>query len=111
MAGVVWPRWLCCCRDTQIAMRLQGVTPERPLTHDLFAATLEELGERRPYAMLDRLGQMLTDGLARAASAAGVPHRIKGLESALKYIKSHDQVWFATGSEIARHYVQSGACI
>lgn len=41
----------------------------------------------------------------------GVPHRIKGLESALRYIKSHDQVWFATGSEIARHYVQSGACI
>ena len=25
-------------------MRLQGVTPERPLTHDLFASTLEELG-------------------------------------------------------------------
>ena len=41
----------------------------------------------------------------------GVPHRIKGLESALRYIKSHDQVWFATGSEIARHYVQSGACL
>jgi bifunctional DNase/RNase len=24
--------------------RLQGLTPERPLTHDLFATTLEELG-------------------------------------------------------------------
>ena len=41
----------------------------------------------------------------------GVPHRIKGLESALKYIQSHDQVWFATGSEIAHHYVNSGATI
>ena len=25
-------------------MRLQGLTPERPLTHDLFAGVLEELG-------------------------------------------------------------------
>ncbi len=25
-------------------MKLQGLTPERPLTHDLFATTLEELG-------------------------------------------------------------------
>lgn len=41
----------------------------------------------------------------------GVPHRIKGLESALRYIKSHDAVWFATGDEIVRHYAQSGATI
>jgi bifunctional DNase/RNase len=27
-------------------MKLQGLTPERPLTHDLFATTLEELGAR-----------------------------------------------------------------
>jgi bifunctional DNase/RNase len=27
-------------------MRLQGLTPERPLTHDLFATALEELGVR-----------------------------------------------------------------
>ena len=27
-------------------MKLQGLTPERPLTHDLFATTLEELGVR-----------------------------------------------------------------
>ena len=41
----------------------------------------------------------------------GVPHRIRALESALKYIQSHDRVWFATGAEIARHYLQSGATI
>jgi allantoinase len=41
----------------------------------------------------------------------GVPHRIKALESALRYIKSHDKVWFATGSEIARHYASSGVTI
>lgn len=39
----------------------------------------------------------------------GVPHRIKGLESALSYIRSHDKVWFATGSEIVDHYLKSGA--
>jgi peptidoglycan/xylan/chitin deacetylase (PgdA/CDA1 family) len=39
----------------------------------------------------------------------GVPHRIRALESALKYIKSHDKVWFATGQEIIRHYLKAGA--
>lgn len=39
----------------------------------------------------------------------GVPHRIRGLESALRYIASHDKVWFATGSEIMQHYLDSGA--
>jgi allantoinase len=38
----------------------------------------------------------------------GVPHRIRGLESALRYIASHDKVWFATGSEIVQHYLRSG---
>lgn len=38
----------------------------------------------------------------------GVPHRIRGIESALKYIASHDRVWFATGSEIVDHYLQAG---
>lgn len=41
----------------------------------------------------------------------GVPHRIKALESVLRYIKSHDQVWFATGAEIARHHITAGAGI
>jgi peptidoglycan/xylan/chitin deacetylase (PgdA/CDA1 family) len=39
----------------------------------------------------------------------GVPHRIVALERAIKYIKSHDKVWFATGEEIVRHYLASGA--
>lgn len=37
----------------------------------------------------------------------GVPHRIKVLDSILAYIQSFDDVWFATGAEIARHYRQS----
>jgi allantoinase len=39
----------------------------------------------------------------------GVPHRIGALDRALKYIRSHDRVWFATGEEIVRHYLTSGA--
>jgi len=39
----------------------------------------------------------------------GVPHRIGGLDAALGYIRSHDGVWFATGEEIVRHWLQSGA--
>ena len=39
----------------------------------------------------------------------GVPHRIRGLDSALAYIASHEKVWFATGEEIVRHWLGSGA--
>lgn len=38
------PIWIGPWEANAIAMRLQGVTPERPLTHDLFSRTLEELG-------------------------------------------------------------------
>lgn len=38
------PIWIGPWEANAIATRLQGVTPERPLTHDLLAATLAELG-------------------------------------------------------------------
>jgi uncharacterized protein len=38
------PIWIGPWEANAIAMRLQGLIPERPLTHDLFAATLVELG-------------------------------------------------------------------
>ena len=41
----------------------------------------------------------------------GVPHRIGGLDAALEYICGHDGVWFATGEEIARAYLESDASI
>ncbi len=34
----------------------------------------------------------------------GSPHRIKYLDEALKYVASHDKVWFATGHEIIEAY-------
>jgi hypothetical protein len=38
------PIWIGPWEANAIATRLQGATPERPLTHDLFVATLEQLG-------------------------------------------------------------------
>ena len=40
------PIWIGPWEASAIAMKLQGLTPERPLTHDLFAATLEALDAR-----------------------------------------------------------------
>ena len=40
------PIWIGSWEANAIAMRLQGVAPERPFTHDLFARTLDELGVR-----------------------------------------------------------------
>src|SRR5215210_3243100 len=38
------PIWIGSWEANAIAMKLQGLTPERPLTHDLFARTLDEIG-------------------------------------------------------------------
>ncbi|HEX3264587.1 MAG TPA: bifunctional nuclease family protein [Candidatus Limnocylindrales bacterium] len=38
------PIWIGAWEASAIAMRLQGLQAERPLTHDLFAAALERLG-------------------------------------------------------------------
>jgi bifunctional DNase/RNase len=40
------PIWIGPWEASAIAMRLQGLTPERPLTHDLFAQTLEAVDAR-----------------------------------------------------------------
>jgi bifunctional DNase/RNase len=38
------PIWIGPWEASAIAMRLQGLTPERPLTHDLFSTALADLG-------------------------------------------------------------------
>jgi bifunctional DNase/RNase len=38
------PIWIGPWEANAIAMKLQGLTPERPLTHDLFARALDEIG-------------------------------------------------------------------
>jgi allantoinase len=55
---------------------------------------LYEEGERTPRVMAIALHPFLI----------GVPHRIRYLDRALKYISSHQKVWFATGHEIIEAY-------
>lgn len=40
------PIWIGAWEASAIAMKLQGLDAERPITHDLFAATLDALGAR-----------------------------------------------------------------
>jgi len=49
------PIWIGAWEASAIAMRLQGLTPERPLTHDLFAASLERLGVRIVRVVISEL--------------------------------------------------------
>ncbi len=42
--GRILPVWIGQWEAQAIAMKLQGIATERPLTHDLFLATLAELG-------------------------------------------------------------------
>lgn len=49
------PIWIGAWEASAIAMRLQGLTAERPLTHDLFAAALERLGVRVVRVVISEL--------------------------------------------------------
>ncbi len=49
------PIWIGPWEASAIAMKLQGLTPERPLTHDLFATTLEELGAQISRVVISEL--------------------------------------------------------
>ncbi len=51
------PIWIGPWEASAIAMKLQGLTPERPLTHDLFASTLEELGVRIDQVVIAALAE------------------------------------------------------
>jgi bifunctional DNase/RNase len=49
------PIWIGPWEANAIATRLQGVAPERPLTHDLFAATIEAMGGRLSRVIISSL--------------------------------------------------------
>ena len=49
------PIWIGPWEANAIATRLQGVAPERPLTHDLFAAAIEALGARLSRVVISSL--------------------------------------------------------
>lgn len=49
------PIWIGAWEASAIAMRLQGLQAERPLTHDLFAAALDQLGVRIERVVISEL--------------------------------------------------------
>ncbi len=51
------PIWIGPWEASAIAMKLQGLSPERPLTHDLFAAALEELGAKVDRVVIAALAE------------------------------------------------------
>jgi len=51
------PIWIGPWEANAIATRLQGVTPERPMTHDLFIATLAELGVKVQRIVVSSLAE------------------------------------------------------
>lgn len=51
------PIWIGSWEASAIAMRLQGLAPERPLTHDLFASALGELDARIARVVISNLAE------------------------------------------------------
>jgi uncharacterized protein len=51
------PIWIGAWEASAIAMRLQGLAAERPLTHDLFASTLEQLAVRIDRVVISELSE------------------------------------------------------
>lgn len=51
------PIWIGPWEASAIAMKLQGLTAERPLTHDLFATALENLGVRVQRVVISTLAE------------------------------------------------------
>jgi uncharacterized protein len=51
------PIWIGPWEASAIAMRLQGLTPERPLTHDLFASTLEAIDAKVTRVVISDLAE------------------------------------------------------
>ena len=51
------PIWIGPWEASAIAMKLQGLAADRPLTHDLFAAALEGLGARLDRVIISSLAE------------------------------------------------------
>jgi bifunctional DNase/RNase len=51
------PIWIGPWEASAIAMKLQGLSPDRPLTHDLFAAALDGLGVRVDRVIISALAE------------------------------------------------------
>ncbi len=49
------PIWIGACESEAIAMRLQGITPPRPLSHDLMLNLIRELGASLEFVVVTAL--------------------------------------------------------
>ncbi len=74
------PIWIGPWEASAIAMRLQGLTPERPLTHDLFASTLEAVGATVDRVIISALAEETFHALLVIARD-GTLHEIDGRPS------------------------------
>jgi bifunctional DNase/RNase len=73
------PIWIGPWEASAIAMKLQGLAPERPLTHDLFATTLEQLGVRVERVIISELAdetfhaRLILEGAGRTVEVDARP--------------------------------------
>ena len=51
------PIWIGAGEASAIAMRLQGIAPERPMTHDLFLAAIVAVGARIDRVVINELAE------------------------------------------------------
>ncbi len=70
------PIWIGPWEASAIAMRLQGLTPERPLTHDLFASALEAVGGRVDRVVISELADETFHARLIVAAGDGTEHDI-----------------------------------
>jgi len=66
------PIWIGPWEANAIAMRLQGVSPERPLTHDLLAGVLEQLGATIRHVVIAALADETFHARILLETAGGV---------------------------------------
>lgn len=69
-----------------------GTLSGNPVAVAAGSATLKILKENPPYEQLERMGERLADGIAAAASSAGVPHTVARVGSMMTLFFNPDPV-------------------
>lgn len=78
------------------------------ISHHLTASQFTEIvSDQFDCLYREGAGQARIMAIALHPFVIGTPFRIASLDRALRYIKSHQNVWFATGWEIARYYYEN----
>jgi glutamate-1-semialdehyde 2,1-aminomutase len=76
-----------------------GTLSGNPLAMAAGLATLQELRDHPPYARLEQLGRVLTEGLEKSAGGAGLPHQIARVGSMWTFFFNPEPV---TDYDVAR---------